>query len=79
MLDEATSSVDTETELLIQSAIDQITEGRTSIIIAHRLATVQHADVIIVMDKGQIVEAGSHQELLKKDGAYRKLYELQFA
>jgi ATP-binding cassette subfamily B multidrug efflux pump len=79
VLDEATSSVDTETELLIQSAIDQITEGRTSIIIAHRLATVQHADVIIVMDKGQIVEAGSHQELLKKDGAYRKLYELQFA
>ena len=78
VLDEATSSVDTETELLIQGAIDQITEGRTSIIIAHRLATVQHADVIIVMDKGQILEAGSHQELLKKDGAYRKLYELQF-
>lgn len=78
VLDEATSSVDTETELLIQGAIDQITEGRTSIIIAHRLATVQHADVIIVMDKGQIIEAGSHQELLKKDGAYRKLYELQF-
>ena len=79
VLDEATSSVDTETELLIQSAIDQITEGRTSIIIAHRLATVQHADVIIVMDKGEIIEAGSHQELLKHDGAYRKLYELQFA
>lgn len=79
VLDEATSSVDTETELLIQSAIDQITEGRTSIIIAHRLATVQHADVIIVMDKSEIIEAGSHQELLKHDGAYRKLYELQFA
>lgn len=80
VLDEATSSVDTETEEMIQSAIEKLTKDRTSIIIAHRLATVQHADVIIVMDKGKIIEAGSHQELLKKEnGAYRNLYDLQFA
>lgn len=78
VLDEATSSVDTETENMIQEAIEQITKGRTSIIIAHRLATVQHADVIMVMEKGEIIEIGSHQELLRKDGAYKKLYDLQF-
>jgi len=78
VLDEATSSVDTETESMIQEAIEQITKGRTSIIIAHRLATIQHADVIIVMDHGEIVEMGSHQELLQKDGHYKSLYDLQF-
>ncbi|HET6244106.1 MAG: ABC transporter ATP-binding protein [Bacteroidetes bacterium] len=78
ILDEATSSVDTGSEQLIQYAIDKITENRTSIIIAHRLATVQKADKIIVLSQGQIVESGSHQELLKIDGQYRKLFELQF-
>jgi len=78
VLDEATSSVDTYTEKLIQKATDKITEGRTSIIIAHRLATIKKADKIIVMDAGQIVEIGTHKELLKKDGYYSKLYEAQF-
>ncbi|MEX2597990.1 MAG: ABC transporter ATP-binding protein [Salibacteraceae bacterium] len=78
VLDEATSSVDTETEMMINEAIELITKDRTSIIIAHRLATVQHADLIMVMEKGEIVEIGNHQELLRKDGAYKKLYDLQF-
>ena len=79
ILDEATSSVDTETERLIQNAIDILTQGRTSIIIAHRLATIQNADNIIVMDHGQIVEQGSHQELLQKNGMYQNLFDLQFS
>lgn len=79
VLDEATSSVDTETEQMINEAIEFITKDRTSIIIAHRLATVQYADVIIVMDQGKIVEMGSHQALLRADGEYKKLYDLQFA
>ena len=78
ILDEATSSVDTYTEKLIQQATVKITEGRTSIIIAHRLATVKKADKILVMDAGNIVEVGTHKGLLKKGGYYNKLYEAQF-
>ncbi|MCF1421098.1 ABC transporter ATP-binding protein [Mangrovimonas futianensis] len=79
VLDEATSSVDSYSEKLIQTATEKITQGRTSIIIAHRLATVKKADKIIVMDSGQIVEQGTHKELLKKEnGYYKNLYEVQF-
>ncbi len=78
VLDEATSSVDTYSEQLIQKATDKITEGRTSIIIAHRLATIKKADKIIVMDEGKIVEVGTHQELLKNGGYYNDLYTAQF-
>ncbi len=78
VLDEATSSVDTESELLIQQATERITSNRTSIVIAHRLSTVQRADKIYVIDKGRIAEQGSHQELLAQNGLYRRLFELQF-
>jgi ATP-binding cassette subfamily B protein len=79
VLDEATSSVDTETESLIQNAIQKLMKNRTSIVIAHRLSTIQNADQIMVIDKGEIIEKGSHQELLKLDGAYKRLYELQYS
>ena len=79
ILDEATSSVDAYSEQLIQEATDKITKGRTSIVIAHRLATIKKANKIIVMDSGRIVEQGTHLELLKKEnGYYRNLYEVQF-
>lgn len=79
VLDEATSSVDTESEELIQSAIQKLMKGRTSIVIAHRLSTIQNADQIMVLDHGEIVEKGTHQELLKLNGAYKKLYDLQYS
>ena len=79
ILDEATSSIDSYSEKLIQEATDKITEHQTSIIIAHRLTTVKKADKIIVMDKGEIVEQGTHQELLSKDGYYKNLYNMQFS
>lgn len=78
ILDEATSSVDTRTEIMIQKAMDKLMEGRTSFIIAHRLSTIKNADLILVMDKGDIVEQGTHKELLEKDGFYAKLYNSQF-
>jgi len=78
ILDEATSSVDTETEILIQNAIEKLLVGRTSIVIAHRLSTIQNADKIIVMHKGEVRETGNHQELLAKKGIYYKLYQLQY-
>jgi len=78
VLDEATSSVDTETEILIQEALEKLMQGRTSLVIAHRLSTIQHADQILVIHKGQIRERGTHQQLLALDGLYRKLYELQY-
>jgi ATP-binding cassette subfamily B protein len=78
ILDEATSSVDTESEEMIQEALAKLTQGRTSIVIAHRLATVQKADYILVFDHGQIIEQGTHQELLGQNGQYKRLFELQF-
>lgn len=78
ILDEATSSVDTRTEILIQKAMDKLMEGRTSFIIAHRLSTIKNADLILVMNSGDIVEQGTHEELLKENGFYAKLYNSQF-
>lgn len=78
ILDEATSSIDHESEMLIQNAISQITRNRTSIVIAHRLSTIQNAHKILVLEKGQILEMGTHEELIHKEGQYKKLYDLQF-
>jgi ATP-binding cassette, subfamily B, multidrug efflux pump len=78
ILDEATSSIDTETERLIQEAIQTLMEGRTSIVIAHRLSTIRSADTILVFHHGEIRERGTHDELMRATGLYRKLYEIQY-
>ena len=78
VFDEATSSLDTESEHLVQDAIDRLLHNRTTFVIAHRLSTVQHANKILVLDSGKIVETGTHSELLAHNGIYKKLYELQF-
>jgi ATP-binding cassette subfamily B protein len=79
ILDEATSSVDTRTEVLIQRAMNALRSNRTSFVIAHRLSTIRDADIILVMEKGNIVEQGNHEELLQREGAYAALYQAQFA
>jgi ATP-binding cassette subfamily B protein len=79
ILDEATSSVDTETEALMQTALERLMKGRTSIVIAHRLSTIRNVNRILVLHRGRLVEDGSHEELLAKRGYYHRLYELQFA
>lgn len=78
ILDEATSSIDTRTEVQIQEAFDKLMEGRTSFVVAHRLSTIRNASLILVMNEGKIIEQGSHEELLAKGGFYSKLYNSQF-
>ena len=78
ILDEATSSVDTRTEILLQKAMDKVMEGRTSFIIAHRLSTIKNADVILVLKDGDIIEQGNHEQLLSQNGFYAELYNSQF-
>jgi ATP-binding cassette subfamily B protein len=79
ILDEATSSIDTESEALIQHAIEKLIAGRTSIVIAHRLSTIRKADKILVLDKGEVKEIGTHNELLQNKGFYYQLYQMQFS
>jgi len=79
VLDEATSALDAESEKLVQQALASLTRGRTTVVIAHRLSTVRRADMIVVIERGRIVETGKHAELLAASGTYRRLYELQFA
>ena len=78
ILDEATSNIDTRTEKSVQEAFDRMMHGRTSFVVAHRLSTITSADIILVMNKGQIIEQGTHAELLKKKGFYANLYNSQF-
>ena len=77
-MDEATSALDNTTEMLIQSALDKLAKGRTTIVVAHRLTTIKNADEILVVSEGKILEHGSHEQLIEKAGAYKQLYELQF-
>jgi subfamily B ATP-binding cassette protein MsbA len=79
ILDEATSALDTETERKIQNALETLMQDRTTLVVAHRLSTIEKADKIVVMEKGAILEAGNHQELLDADGHYARLYRLQFS
>jgi ATP-binding cassette subfamily B protein len=77
-LDEATSSLDSESEQLVQEALDNLMKGRTSFVIAHRLSTIRNADKIVVIDKGVVLEMGTHQELMMQNGLYKRLNEMQF-
>ena len=78
IFDEATSALDSESELLVQEAIDRLMKNRTTFVIAHRLSTIQNADKIVVIDEGRIVQIGKHKELVQEEGLYKKLYEMQF-
>jgi len=78
LLDEATSALDTESERLVQAALERLMRDRTVLVIAHRLSTVQHADRIVVLEKGRVVATGTHDQLLDQQGLYRRLYDLQF-